>query len=118
MRLYEIKTKSKEVYQFVVNYDMTDAKTHITQNVSWMEPDFRTLKEIPFPSGRFECSDLDGYHVIYFDGEQIVTWCDDAASSFPEDLTWDRDISLLIEQVEKLAALEAAEIMNKRAKRK
>jgi hypothetical protein len=118
MRLYKVKTKNKELYHFIVYYDLIDAKTHIQKNVSWLEADFRTLSEIPFPEGRFECSNLDGYHAIFFNGEKIVDWDDDAARCYPEDLTWDRDISLLISQVEKLAALELAEITKKRAERK
>jgi hypothetical protein len=118
MRLYRFKSKNKEVYEFAIDYDMCGVKEHIKSNASWTEPDFRTLVEIPFPEGRYECSNLDGFHMIFFNGELIVSWCDDAARNYPEDLTWDRDISLLIGQVEKLAALEIAEVTKKRAERK
>jgi hypothetical protein len=105
-KLWEVKDKRKETYKFVYDDEWYSVKKHIKRSLDYMEFDLRTLREIPFPSGRFECSNLDSWYGIFYNGELIVGWDDSAASEYPEDLTWNRDIASLIADVEKLKELE------------
>ena len=106
MRLYRFLDKDEKKEFKIALDDYQDVKTHIKENLRYMNPDMRTLKEIPFPKGRFECSDLDQMYYIFFNGEAIVSWYDGANCDYPEDLCWTRDISTLIGEVEKLKDLE------------
>lgn len=111
MKLYKVYEKSKEknpsshtLYYFLLN-DSVDPKQHL-EYVYWLDADLRTLKEETIPQGRFECSNLIDIHYILYNGEKIVCWNNNANVSYPEDLTWDRDIGGLIEDVERLKELE------------
>ena len=105
MKLYQVKTKDNKLVKFALYAD-DRPKEHLTDYVSYQSFDFRTLKEISFPKGRFEVTDLDTVHYIFYNGENIVAWDDNAVVYYPEDLCWNRDIGDLIAQVEKLKELE------------
>lgn len=104
MKLYEVKSKKQVIYTFALEENWCP-KEHLKDRC-WLEADLRTLKEKEFPKGRLEVTDLDTCHYIFFNGELFVNWDDSANSNYPEDLTWDRDISMLIDQVEKLKDAE------------
>ena len=106
-KLYTVKSKDDQKYYTFALEDIYDPKEHLQRyDVRYIKPDLRTLKEIPFPKGRFETSDLEFSHFIFYDGELYVHWDDEAVSNYPEDLTWDRDIGGLISSVEKLVRTE------------
>jgi hypothetical protein len=106
MKLWELKDKSGKKHIFTYNDTWLNVKDHIKRN-SWLDADLRTVKEIPFPKGRFEASNLDStFHAIFYNGEVVVSWNDNANVDYPEDLTWNRDISVLISEVERLKELE------------
>ncbi len=105
MKLYQVKDKTDRVALQFVMTDFMNPKTYL-ESINYIKPDLRTLKELDFPEGRFEVTDLDFMRYIFFDGKCIVTWNDEAHCDYPEDLTWDRDISTLISQIETLKDLE------------
>jgi hypothetical protein len=96
MKLYTVKCKDYgEVFQFCTSLP---PKEHLKREVSWMSPDLRTLKEIPFPKeGMFTCTDLSDMHYIFVNGELRLSWSDSAARDYPEDLTWERMIGGLVD---------------------
>ena len=111
MKLYSIKDKSdNKVYEFLLRKEDCP-KVHLKSNLDWIDADLRTLKENKIPTGRYEGNDLDENTYILFDGEPIVIWNDSAARYYPEDLSWSRDISRLVESVEKLKDLESSRRM-------
>tara|TARA_R100001086_G_scaffold249698_1_gene190427 strand:+ start:2938 stop:3291 length:354 start_codon:yes stop_codon:yes gene_type:complete len=106
MKLFQCKDKFGKSYNFVYDDKYYDVKSHIKRDLSHMNFDLRTVKEMSFPKGRFECSNLDNWYGIFYNGNPIVTWNDNANTDYPEDLCWSRDISQLISEVEKLKELE------------
>ena len=51
---------------------------------------------------KFEVEYDGSKSLITLNGEKVTTWNDDANQDYPEDLTWDRDISGLV-----IASIEA-----------
>lgn len=119
VKLYQVKSKKypklpTKTYQFAIeDYGEGGARDHL-KDMHEMEFDFRTLKEIEFPRGEFKTSDLDRMHYIFFDGELIVSWNDDAHIDYPEDLCWSRDISGLVDEAIELGKLIARREMSKK----
>lgn len=118
--LYSFKSKTKEygdpTYRFVVEnnmYSLGKLKKRIKEVYYYLDPDLRTLKIESLGQGRREYKSIDGVHHIFYNGESIVRWDDEAVRNYPEDLTWDRDISLLVSQVEKLKELEIKDKIKK-----
>lgn len=63
--------------------------------------DLRTLKEVPIPMGDkiYHFKDEWNNHVLLYKGTDHVRWDTEANINYPEDLTWERDISSLVHQV-------------------
>jgi len=106
-KLYRVYSKFDIYYQFILG-DEICPKEYLKER-TWMDVDLRTLKEIDFPKGRVEYNDLDSKHVIFYNGEPIVIWDDEAVRNYPEDLCWTRDISGLLDDMEKLVRLQISD---------
>ena len=122
MKLYKVKTKMDNKEKMFALEDMNDniaqVKKFLKEIIYWEDFDLRTLKEIEFPKGRLEVSDLSDMHYIVYDGKPIVSWSDSAIRDYPEDLVWSRDISILIGEVERLKELEFEDRLKRRHKKK
>lgn len=109
IKLYTVKTKDNNERTFALEWGhktLSQVKEYLKKDIYWEDFDLRTLKEIKAPKGRFKTSDLDKSHYILYDGDVIVSWDNSACYNYPEDLTWERDIGVLISEVEKLKELE------------
>ena len=113
MKLYEVKDKNGNYTEFVYNGPFNDVKSYLKHDCSYGNFDLRTLKVKPMPKGRFESSDLNGWYGIFYNGEAIVGWDDNAIRDYPGDLCWSRDISRLIQEVENLKNLEFVDKLSK-----
>lgn len=122
MKRYQVKNKQGEIIDFVDHeyLDKKHVKEEAITNLSYDNLDMRTFKEVPLPDGYYESKDSTGEnHYIFFNKKVYVIWSDSASYEYPEDLTWDRDIGQLIEEVKELCkamTLEKLKVLEERVK--